>query len=41
MEQLFVSFLNAVGDWETMEDVCAALGGEDWFIVSLGKWLVH
>ena len=35
MEELFVSFVDAVGDWETMEDVCDTLGGEDWFIALL------
>ena len=40
MEELFVSFLDAVGDSETMEGVHAALGGEDWFMASLWQWLV-
>ena len=30
MEELVVSFVDAVGDWETMDDVRAALRGEDW-----------
>ena len=40
MEEFFVSVVDAVGDWETMEDVHAVLGGEDWVIVSLWQWLV-
>ena len=35
MEELVVTFVDAVGDWETMEDVCDTLGGEDWFIALL------
>ena len=41
MEELFVSFVDAVGGWETMEDARAALGGEDWSIASLWQWFVH
>ena len=35
MEELFVSFLDAVRDCDTLEDARATLGCEDWFMVTL------
>ena len=38
-ELLFDSLVDAVEDLATVDDVLAALGREDWFIVSSLRWL--